>query len=569
MKRIFTLTLTLLVVVSPIIGVLPAAISGPVGSASAAGCGVDEYQNDTERYGTADALQGQTGYRVGADTYDFTCEDLQDDLSYYQAASTLRSSYWGFATTFDNSLEDSALSAYSELEKSVLYAYDNGTSLSSAKVEAKSSFDDYYSTKEMNYLENYEALVYGMDAFMNQSTYNLIDGFNGIGNVESDGSTFDLYNNDGYEASGDSYTDYAGLGTTQYTLANGTSVTVPTIKIEVYVDVKTLAGDGNSRWIFDQTVDLGPGLPTSPTISTEPENSDFKTGYLNLEFTNLVIQPPSGTDYPYQTFLFVGNVNDRLNQIESEYDNFNSTYEAYTEGIYNGLDTGEISYSDAISRATQVDTYLQQAADENRSFNMAVVGLSGAGLDGVAVENTSYMTVNMSTEKYDMPITRDGMLLSRGAPADGWAYNTTYDSANIDGGQMFVDLDGDEYTINGTFTIEGAYDENGDPINAESIQNPEPDRLETYDASDYVNLTQELQNDINELEEKLTDDDGAGGGGGGTDGASSSDILAGFADAMSALFGWAGAGISGAFQGLIIVVVGLVALSIVLNSLLP
>lgn len=551
MKRIFTLAIVALVVVSPILGVLPAAISGPVGSASAAStCGVDEYQNDTDRYGTADALMGQTGYRVGADTYAFSCQDLQNDLDYYQAASSMRTSYQSFTTVYDNSLSDSALGAYSEMEKAVLYAYDNGTSLSNAKLEAKSSFEDYYTVKERNYIENYRAIAYALDSWNQQATYDLFD----IGTQFTWNSTWA-----GSIQSWDA--TVTGISTGSMTLANGSSVSIPLI--DVRYQAHYYSSSNNVHKYLDENETINPLNGSTTNVFIDFASSGKETTY---EHNIINVNPPPSTSYSTLGWLVFGTSNDRLSQIQSEYDNFNSAYGPYTEGIYNGLDTGEITYSDAISRATKVDTYLQQSADENASFNMAVVGLSGAGLDGVNVANTSYMTVNMSTETYDMPITRDGMLLSRGAPADGWQYGVEYHSDNITGGQMFVDLDGQEYTINGTFTIESAYGADGNEIDASDIQNPDADRLDTYNASDYVNLTQQLQEDINALEQKVTDDSGAGGG----SGVDASGFFSALGNALTGLFGFVGSGgLTGALQGLMIVAGALIALTILLNALMP
>jgi len=255
--------------------------------------------------------------------------------------------------------------------------------------------------------------------------------------------------------------------------------------------------------------------PFNGTIEfTLTHTQDGATNKITFTTNTLSIRPPPGTDYPTRGFMQFRLWKNRFDQLDNEYSAFNNDSNAYVEAIYNGLDTGEISYQDAISRVTKIDNYLQQTASSDSSFSMTSVALASMGYDGVDVYNASYMTVSMETDQYNMTIQRDGMLLSYGAPAGGWEYNQTYNSSQVEGSQMFVDTSGEEYTITGNFTIEGAWDADGEKIDDSDLENPDQDRIDTYNASDYIDLTRQLSDDINAIEEELEDNTPAFGGSG-------------------------------------------------------
>jgi len=527
MKRLFICVLVLTAVALPALSVAPVE---PATADSDRSCDIDNYRNETDNYGKSASLVG----KVFGDYEDpkWDCEDLQDDLSYYQAAASMRSGYFSFVTTYDNSLQDSALGAYSEMEKTVLWSYDNDTSLANAKIEAKDSFGRFYTVKEQNYLQNWRAIAHATNTWENQSQYNMFEpGYsldfdqskaylvqNEDPDTVSDPANFQQEDLEGFSV------EFVGLETETKTLANGSEMSVPLLKFDVTLDI------AYSDY---------PTVHPTETVTVDPYDGEWKGNGTNAVWTfqdgagdtvhvwgegvapqigSLQVQPPPDSDQSTLQWVQFEQAKDRLDTLHSEYENFDQSYEAYTEGIYNGLDTGRISYSDAISRATQVDSYLQQSAEENATFSIATVGLAGAGLDAVNVANTSYMEIQFDAARYTNdtnPVTREGMLLSRGAPADGWQFNTTYESANISGGQMVLDLDGEEYTINGTFEIIRAYDNDGNPMDASEIQNPDTDRLEAYNATSYVEMLNDTREQITELEQKLSD--GASGPGSGVD----------------------------------------------------
>ena len=543
MKRIFSLALVLLV------GAVALSTGAGTGTVAAADdtnttetCGIDTWQSQMGHYDTIDAYLAWNP-TPSVEIRTTNCEALQDDLGYYQDATETAEMYESWANTYDNSLPSMKGRAFQKLEQTTLYEYDNGTSLSSAKISAKDSWSAFYSKKQANALETWEAMAHTFDTRDNQSTYDLF----------TVGSTFskDMDPNSAMTTSGWDV-HYNGLTTKNFTLVNGTTreVTALSIKYEVITDVS------GTRTTYAEVVPYN-GKVTA-TYSHDGNTWTFTSN-------TLAVNPPPGTDYPIKGFMIFNVWENRFNQLDNEYSAFNNDSNTYVEAIYNGLDTGKISYQDAISRVTKIDNYLQQTASSNSSFSMTSVALASMGYDGVDVYNTSYMTVSMQTDQYNMTIKRDGMLLSYGTPVDGWEYNRTYNSSKLDGSQMFVDLDGEEYTITGNFTVLGAWDGDGDSINDSDIENPDKDRINTYNASDYINLTRQLSGDINAIEEELNDDS-RGGAGSGID---ASGFFSAFGNALTGLFGFVGSGLTGAIQGLVIVAGGLIALSILLNALMP
>jgi len=572
MKRFFVVVILLSAAALPALTAAPTESVAPVEPAAAdsdRSCDIDNYRNATDNYGKSASIVGKVF--GGYEDPKWDCEDLQDDLSYYQAASSMKSGYQAFVTTYDNSLQDSALGAYSEMEKAVLWSYDNGTSLANAKIDAKQAYGRYYSVKETNYLENWHVISHAMKTWENQSQYKMFEpGYS----WDFDRSTTYYDQGGGAQQLGEYYSwdalhiSFAGLGSRTIETVNGTNETVPTLKYDVTLEL--LYDSAASTWsdTDTRTVEIGPNdgrFEPAANNSTSWSYTDnagdtvevFGSG-IGISIGSIQVQPPPDSDLSTQHWLQFQPARDRLETLESEYDNFDNSSAAYTEGIYNGLETGRISYSDAISRATQVDTYLQQSADENATFSIAQVGLAGAGLDSVNVANTSYMELQFDAARYGNetnPITRDGMLLSRGAPDAGWQFNTSYDAANISGGQMVLDLDGEEYTINGSFQIIRAYDNSGDPMDASEIQNPDADRLEAYNATAYVEMLNDTREQITALEEKLEDDSGVG----------SLPDVSGFVDGLT---NFVATGLMGLLKLLAIAIAAIVGIALALNMLM-
>lgn len=510
MRRFLVVALLLAALAVPILGIVPGGHGGMIGTAAASTnttCNVD-YTDKLSKYGYGGWMFGVAAEQTFNSPADISCETYQDNTEYYQAAKSRRDQYQAWRTTWENGLQYSKLAAYSKLEKAVLYEYDNGTSLSSAKISAQAATSDFYGLNENNLLENWKATSNTVQTWENESDYDMFS-------FDSAATNFRAQYDQGgsYDASLKSYdVSFAGLGSKGVTLANGTSKTVPTLLANFSWTVHDNAA--NDEYTFSRTIEFGPySGGYSQTIN---KSYLSKYWYIDLDIGGFTLNAPPSSSFAGATWLQFDPWADYGDTLSNEYNAFDNQTDSYTEGIYNGLDSGQISYSDAISRATKVDDYLLTTADENTSFSMTTVAFASMGLNAADVANTSYMRVEMNTTEYDdMLIERDGMILSRYAPAGGWQYNTTFDSANISGAQTFVTTDGEQFTIEGNFTLLDAIDRDGEHINASDIQSPDIDRTQTYNASSYIEFLNRSETLINRLDNITSDDTAAGAGGGG------------------------------------------------------
>jgi len=520
MKRIFICALVLAAVALPAVGITVLdGDTSPVGVATADDCEVPNYRDAAGDYGTPDALINTDGLWFQKADSQWDCDDYKEDLDYYGAAGSMRAGWQQFENTYSNSLQNTVLVAWSEMEKATLWEYDNGTSLTAAKSAVDTSYGNYYTTKQLNLLQNWRAIVQASDTWENQSNYEMFDVSAILQKSEfQDGGTW--YTMPANNAELDSYgVDYVGKGpSTNITLANGTNATVPTIQVEMWGTYYDPI-DPSATHTITHTVNIHPYMDdytftrTSDVSGTNIWNEEEKIRH-TIEASNLkLLSPPDGDGQTQSTWLMFDTFTETLNKTNQEHDNFADGSDSYVQAIYDGLNSGQINYTDAISRATKADQYLSQATGENSSFSVYMAGLAVTGYNGYDPVNTSYMTVEFDAERYGNqtnPITRDGAILSRYAPDGGWVYNTTYNTSNLTGAQMFVSLDGDEYDINGTFRILTAKDRNGDTLDASDIDQPGEDRFEVQNSSSYVEWMQHMENRTQALEEALND--GSGGG---------------------------------------------------------
>jgi len=528
MKRIFSLALVLLVVSSPITGLLGAA--GPVGEATACngmgimvteGCGPDNDPSNTE------------------------IDESQDHLALYQQGVSMMSMSKSYTDTMGNYVKDTEDIAWLMAERAVAQAYQNGANASEAKVAAKEAVKDYYAVRQMNTLNAWDNHMAALKSMKNQTSTFTDDPSEFV--YITDGS-FGLYNPSSSVEYGDADTGLRNFEvvTKNYTLINGSTV-------EGY-QLKAVAHDrqyGNKR---------GDAYWDPLTNSITFQGSYAMDG--DRRFGDINIRAPNA-EYPQKAYMYKPRWTDVFNSIDSTYNEVASETDTFVNNTYDSFKSGEINSTDLLSRTNLMNHYMLDGTG-NASFNDVVAALSAAGWSTTDLGNSSYMNITYEPNHLsNESITRQGMLLSGQAPPnETWTVGTQYESTDLNGTQAVATLDGDLHTINGTFAINAVYDSDGSEI--EDVELTSPERTyKTTNTTELQRLVEQLGEDIDKLEDMKTDDSDAGAG------VDASGFFSALGNALTGLFGFVGSGLTGAIQGLIIVAGALIALAILLNALMP
>ena len=90
-------------------------------------------------------------------------EDMQEsdanqtEVDIYQAAAAEKGNGETFGSVYNNYLQDTESAAWMKMQVAVAEAYQNGSTKSEAKVEAKNAIADYYAVKQVNLIERWDA----------------------------------------------------------------------------------------------------------------------------------------------------------------------------------------------------------------------------------------------------------------------------------------------------------------------------------------------------------------------------------------------------------------------------
>jgi len=453
-------------------------------------------QADAQVFGPATDLGcTATGFLLGGDVCDGSVADPEEQtaLSIYQAALQTDSSNNQYFDLLNNQLETSEEVAWMRAERAAARAATNGTTETAANIDVTESLNDYYSIHKSNLLDKWNLLLTGFESYRSQAS-----------NVSYDAFTHERIVQFNLDADQQGYVDsvsYQGLGSTNRTLANGTTREVKTVTYDVTLTF------GDDELNDDSTV--------SKTITAVPWKeqyriSDSYTGAsADFEPNYIQLQPPT-SDYDAHNYHSFERMRYHWDRIENQRTNLTTETETWLSNVYPALDSGQVNPEDLVSNVNRMFNYAVEGG-ENATYSEAFIALASLGLDPAG--NSSYLSLTYEHDGAAGNVTHDGMLLSDTAPGGSWEVGTVYDSANISGPQMVVTLDGEEHTINGTFEINGAYRDDGTEISNPTLDAPGND-YEVSNTTETQELIQTLTEQINRYENMTTDTAGGGGVGG-------------------------------------------------------
>ncbi|AJF25681.1 hypothetical protein SG26_08035 [Haloarcula sp. CBA1115] len=415
----------------------------------------------------------------------------QTKVDIYQSAQNSNAASEGFHTTLDNYLSDTKTQARIIGKNAYIKALNSGASKSAAKTEAKQAVADYYATKQVNLMNQYEVEAQNYD-YLHSVAAN-------ESNIAStlDGNQDTFVGTSHTHPYGDGGTiEYQGLNSVSYTLTNGSSHTYPAPK--VFVDAGYDSGDN-----------INPTL-TAHTAPSSVESS-AGSGRSSVHLESLMIRAPNDN---YQNLKIVRwQEFNRLNSdIQSQNSEVQADMDTLAENTYSAYQAGEINNSDL------VDPYVlsnqQSAGEDFQGWAAAQLTLLGTNSPENFDQIGSFNVTTESGTQYE------GVLFSQENPASGQFENgTTYNTSNIGGTQYVVTSDR-IVELDGEFTIDSISTQDGQTVQNVTIQKT------TYETTNVTELKQQYEDlarkraEIEAREQNLR-----GSAGGGLLGGSSSSLV--------------------------------------------
>lgn len=394
-------------------------------------------------------------------------ENNQTALDIYLAGTSQVSQMEVTKTVGNNYLNDSHTTAWSKAEVAIAEAWANGSTKTETRADARQAIDDYYSRMQVNRIKAWNVTV---------STHaNLADrarnesGVSPPYSARQDGSWIE--NSDGLEI-------YAG-GSTEYTLANGTTVGVARLLVES-------SGSSYQAWFHPKS---GPQDLTTTSNTIEA----------------IALYPPS--DETDRTIVLdFAQAKTRYEGLNESAVSLKSEVVAFNDAVYSGLENGTVDSRDIISRNTLLFEYGTKAIDGN-DFYDSVGAIAALGLDTPGLSGSGLMEIEHNNSTFT------GMVFARNAPNGTWEKGVTYNASNITGPVFIASTTGDYEAVSDEFTITSLTNKNGETVN--SVETTEYN----YQTANVTDLIEKMERTLAlSMEIQDRQNDGGTGGTGGDSG---------------------------------------------------
>jgi len=439
--------------------IVTAGVAGPLAQpAVAAEAGNCSDMDDFVMFLTIGVVNGDDCSRqayVDAALEDYQrVEAQQTKVDIYSSLSETTQQSETFQTSYDNYLTDTETVAWSKMQVAVAESYQNGSTKTQAQFEAEKAIEQYYSIKERNLIAHWNGVVseveYSHDIITNSS------------NVSN---TYVYYE---HETDTDTYQQELEFATTTKTLSNGTSVTV-----------KQMGGGTTTYGLTQNPNNLATLYVAKPT-----SNYDSRMSWNHSDFA------------------------DRWNRIQTKRNSLINESDLYINATYDSYQDGTVNASDVISSQTAMFEYGTRSGDTNESLYDTVGALALAGYDTPSLNGTGTMDVSYNNQTYS------GLVMARTVPGGSWTNGTTYNTSNFDGPVFITTTDGQKIDLPASgaeFTVEAIRAQDGSSI---SSVNTTRYNYKTSNATELLEVQEELTALRTELEEREPDG-GSGGGIGG------------------------------------------------------
>lgn len=429
---------------------LAGTVAGPM-SAPAAADSTSLIQYDDSCSTGSKVVAAMTWGYVNQQCLVFDDGDSRDNITAqasYNTFVSISSNFDSHMTMLENTREESKVAAQMRAEIAIANAYENGSSQAYARSEAVAAVEEYYSKKEMNQIRY-------INATTNALRTNIVE------SQSSSTASIGPEPRNSWQGRWESWNDLNA--TRQYTLANGTTVTV--------ADVNSAADGYNGEHFYTDKGRIRHVAPSGSSL-------------------------PTAKMYPQRNNAFLSNQQSDAQGVIANVKNL-------SDNIYPELENGNLNATDIISRNNKVYN-LGVDGGENRSYANSLATYSALGYSSPDLNGTGTITISYNGANYS------GMIYTTSPPPNGtWEAGTTYNATTMNGTQFFVTTDAREVSLEGEFTIESIVDQTGASVGNVSTVDY---RDNVVNATDFQQMNDRLDTLIAEYESRSADG-GAGGGG--------------------------------------------------------
>ena len=357
-------------------------------------------------------------------------------MELYQSAAASKDSADTIHAIMTNRLQDAETVALIKGKNAYIRSLNSAGSETAARTTAKQNISEFYSLQERNLLSEWNSQI-------SQAEY-----LNGLAQNESELQSWyiDVYrelNRPKDASSDDHYANISSFGSTQFTLQNGTSVDVRTVKISVY----------DTESVGSTTYTIGPTTGRKNHTADDGIN-DFGNA---LDLLGLMAYPPNeNTDA--LNFTEFEKYERSLDNIDSQATSARSQMDTVVDQTYSQYQAGEINSTDLVNPYD-----LQNQAnpgDDFQGWAAATLAVSGTN-QPTDFDSTGYMNVTLEDGSE-----LQGIIHSTENPPNGqFEVNETYDPSVVNGTQYLVTDDRlreltQNFTLTNITTTDGEYRQN-------------------------------------------------------------------------------------------------------------
>ena len=414
---------------------------------------------------------------VDAAVSDMKASDAnQSKVDIYVAAQQQAAGEEAFMAPMENYLQDTESVAWMKAESAIAESYANGESKAAAKANARAAISEYYNTKAINLIEQWNSTVAAHQTMRSQAVME-----DGIGSNYVAAQIDKQSHNIAYGS-----TSY---GNTTISLPNGTNH-----------GVRTLTANPNPTDSTGSSSDAGPITAHVANNAAENGNDWDSDGYFHgLEY--LTVAPPNTYDEPAR-FGDTRKYTELWNQIDLQHSTTQSEAANFVDATWQDYETGQINASDVLSANTAMSEYGVRSANESEGLWRSTAALSMMGYDTPDLNNSGMMTVEYRNQNLT------GLLMARNAPNGTWEVNTTYNTSNIDGPVFMTTTDGKkiDFADGEEFEVVAMTAKDGSQLNSTATTKY---RYKTANTSELLEVQNQLMDLREEIEEREPDAGGS------------------------------------------------------------
>ena len=388
-------------------------------------------------------------------------------------------------TSYRNYLEDTQSIGTLIATNEYVRQLNNESSEATARNEAKQAYKDYYSTKEIQLINQWNVTVERIKTIKTK--------IDSDPNISSDVYYPSMTLSGDGASSKENYQRSLSFETYTYTLANGSTKKVQAIRTTFQADDVT-SGETYTTEIlahpFQTSWSDSLGSLSSSNYNVE-YNAAFKVKSTSVSPSEELLRK---TDWNY----IRESITNQTTALDQRMDDIvNSTYADYQ--------AGQINSSDLLNPLSLTREYSPDG--EYGTYTLSLLTSQGyAAPDSLSSTKAFNVTVN-GNEEYQ------GVLLVDNPPSGGINVSETYNTSNLEGAEYIqTNRSLVEIPDASTFTVTSVLDTDGNEKNVSTISYTDPE-YETNDLSEFNQTMQELREFSAELNARQANLSSGGGGG--------------------------------------------------------